>query len=90
MGFGYSYSKIFCKRRTNKTITNDRIGTEYAKAHGQIFIGNAWYTESDYALSDFRMYATALSDADVAALYNTPVSITSNGAMIVKGELIET
>lgn len=83
-------AKYFVNGELIKTITNDRIGTEYAKAHGQIFIGNAWYTESDYALSDFRMYATALSDADVAALYNTPVSITSNGAMIVKGELIET
>jgi hypothetical protein len=83
-------AKYFVNGELIKTITNDRIGTEYAKAHGQIFIGNAWYTESDYALSDFRMYATALSDADVAALYNTPVSITSNGAMIMKGELIET
>lgn len=83
-------AKYFVNGELIKTITNDRIGTEYAKAHGQIFIGNAWYTESDYALSDFRMYATALSDADVAALYNTPVSITSNGTMMTKGELIET
>lgn len=83
-------AKYFVNGELIKTITNDRIGTEYAKAHGQIFIGNAWYTESDYALSDFRMYATALSDADVAALYNTPVSITSTGTMLTKGELIET
>ena len=83
-------AKYFVNGELIKTITNDRIGTEYAKAHGQIFIGNAWYTESDYALSDFRMYATALSDADVAALYNTPVSITSTGTMMTRGELIET
>lgn len=83
-------AKYFVNGELIKTITNDKIGTEYAKAHGQIFIGNAGYTESDYALSDFRMYATALSDADIAELYNTPVSITSTGTMMTKGELIET
>lgn len=40
-------------------------------------------------MSDFRIYATALSDVDIAALYNTPVSVTSNGAMVIKGEVIE-
>nr|DAU17453.1 MAG TPA: Concanavalin A-like lectin/glucanase superfamily protein [Caudoviricetes sp.] len=73
-----------------KTVVNEKINTTYASAHNQHFIGNAMYDESDYALSDFRIYATTLSDADIAELYNTPVSITSTGTMLTKGELIET
>lgn len=56
---------------------------------GDSYTGSIWDTNFHGKMSDFRMYATALSDADVAALYNAPVSIASNGAMIVKGEVIE-
>lgn len=61
-----------------------------------LYLGNSAFnscpaSETDEAsMSDFRIYATALSDADIAELYNTPVSITSDGAMMTKGELIET
>lgn len=56
---------------------------------GDSYTGSSWDTNFHGKMSDFRMYATALSDADVAALYNAPVSIASDGAMIVKGEVIE-
>lgn len=32
--------------------------------------------------SDFRIYATALSDAQIAELYNTAVSVSNNGALL--------
>lgn len=57
---------------------------------GDSYAGSNWNTNFHGKLSDFRIYATALSDADIAELYNTPVSITSDGTMMTKGELIET
>lgn len=39
--------------------------------------------------SDIRFYATALSAEDILALYNNPVSLTSNGALMTQGEVTE-
>ena len=39
-------------------------------------------------LSDFRMYTTALSDADILELYQTPISLTSDGKLFA-GEFSE-
>lgn len=74
---------------TSTTYTGNTMQLTENFTLGDSFTGNTWNTNFHGKMSDFRMYATALSDADVAALYNTPVSITSNGAMIVKGEVIE-
>lgn len=40
-------------------------------------------------MSDFRIYATAFSDDDVLALYNTPISLSSNGTLLTQGEYSE-
>ena len=56
---------------------------------GDNYGGSSWNTNFHGKLSDFRLYATALSDADILALYNSPVSVTSSGALITKGEVIE-
>lgn len=39
-------------------------------------------------LSDLRLYATALSDEDIAELYNTPAILTKNGTFMA-AELVE-
>ena len=59
---------------------------------GNYFIG-AWNTATqqnfDGLMSDFRIYTTALSADDILELYNTPVHLTSNGALLTSGELTE-
>lgn len=47
---------------------------------------NAYF---DGLISDLRVYATALSADDILALYNTPISLTSNGTLLTQGEFTE-
>ena len=51
--------------------------------------GTADYNWTNGYLSDFRIYATALSDEDVKNLYDTPVSLTNTGILMTQGEFIE-
>lgn len=75
------------------TVTKLYIDGEFkadAKAYkpitGTTLIFNGWATSTDYdfngSLSDFRLYATALSAAQVAELYNTAVSVANNGTLL--------
>lgn len=41
------------------------------------------------SISDFRIYATALSAQDIQELYNTPVSLSNTGTLMTQGEFIE-
>ena len=61
------------------------IGAEASSGTGAPVGGYYWRGR----LSDFRVYDTALSDTDIKELYNTPVSIANNGAMLVAGEIVE-
>ena len=56
---------------------------------GDIYAGHHWNTNFNGYLSDFRIYATALSDKDILELYNTPVSLTNTGTLMTQGEFIE-
>ena len=51
----------------------------------QIYI-NGWSSSGDYGgveyISDFRIYATALSADDIKELYNTSAIVCNNGAML--------
>ena len=51
--------------------------------------GTADYNWTNGYLSDFRIYATALSDEDVKNLYDTPVSLTNTEILMTQGEFIE-
>ena len=52
-----------------------------------LYLGNSRYSNAptseieDVMMSDFRLYSTALLEADVLALYNTPISIAKNGGL---------
>lgn len=61
------------------------IGAEASSGTGAPVGGYYWRGR----LSDFRVYDTALSDTEIKELYNTPVSIANNGAMLVAGEIVE-
>lgn len=78
------------KKNCSATYADKTIMPAGTFTLGDSYAGSDWNTNFHGKLSDFRIYATALSDADIAELYNTPVSITSTGTMMTKGELIET
>lgn len=77
------------KKNCSATYADKTIMPADTFTLGDSYAGSSWNTNFHGKFSDFRIYATALSDADIAELYNTPVSITSDGAMMTKGELIE-
>lgn len=78
------------KKNCSAAYTDKTIMLANTFTLGDSYVGNDWNTNFHGKLSDFRIYATALSDADIAELYNTPVSITSTGTMMTKGEVVET
>lgn len=69
----------------NRSSTGQFMGVN--RTGGTLGTGGSYYFGG--ALSDFRVYATALSDDDVMALYNTPTSVGDTGAMITQGEFVE-
>lgn len=80
-------------------INGSLVDTKTYGSNGQcympnLFLGNSMFgnriTENDEAsMSDFRLYATALSDKDIVELYNTPMCITNNGVLMTQGEFKE-
>lgn len=61
--------------------TNKRLDT-YRSKHLYHALGNVWSNEGytgDFNMSDFRIYATNLSDKDIKTMYETPISITKDG-----------
>lgn len=65
---------------TTIPLTNICVGNSYT--------GTSWNTKQYGKISDFRIYATCLSDADVLDLYHTAASIDNNGNLFV-GEVVE-
>ena len=76
-------------------IDGTKIGTAKFRAmSGTKLYINGWGYNANYQwtngyISDFRLYATALSATDIQALYNAPISITNNGTLMTQGEFKE-
>ena len=66
-----------------KLISN--VGTIGASSQGGDGISN--YLNGQ--LSDFRIYATALSDSNILELYQSSASVDNNGNLMLAGEVIE-
>lgn len=93
--FGQWYHFCFVHTDDNsKLYINGELkitGTSTNIPSGNYFIG-AWNTSSqqnyDGNISDFRIYATALTEEQVLELYNTSASIDNNGNVYAR-ELVE-
>ena len=66
-----------------KLISN--VGTIGVSSQSGNGISNSFYGK----LSDFRIYATALSDSDILELYQSSTSVDNNGNLMLAGEVIE-
>ena len=56
---------------------------------GNSYRGTNWTTDFVGYLSDFRIYANALTETDIKRLYNTSASLASDGILLLSGEVIE-
>lgn len=61
-------------RGTSLYISNLTIGNSYT--------GSSWNTKFYGSISDFRVYSTCLSDAEVKSLYNVSASISNTGVLM--------
>lgn len=62
--------------------------------HPRLWLGNSTFGDrtlenSESCMSDFRFYATALSDSDILELYQSSASVDNNGNLMLVGEVIE-
>ena len=71
----------------NNFWTNDIEGLFIGKRKTSNTSLSPYYLNGN--IVDFRAYATALSADDILALYNTPISLSSNGTLMTQGEFTE-
>lgn len=62
--------------------------------HPRLWLGNSTFGDrtlenSESCMSDFRFYATALSDSDILELYQSSASVDNNGNLMLAGEVME-
>lgn len=62
--------------------------------HPRLWLGNSTFGDrtlenSESCMSDFRFYATALSDSDILELYQSSASVDNCGNLMLSGEVIE-
>ena len=87
-----------CKIYINATLVKSGAydAPDYTYASGGLVIGKMSYSYTNPTnyypyngkISDFRLYSTALAEADIKALYKTRFSLSSSGSLFIK-ELVE-
>ena len=94
VGEGHHYVITGDGTPTTLYIDGEKKGTAlyYRPITGTQLIISGWNSSSDYKwnghLSDFRLYATALSATEVRELYDSSISFLNNGTLQC-GELVE-
>ena len=62
------------------------VAKTYKGITGNTIIINGWDSSTNYKtngyISDFRIYATALSAEDIKELYNTSAYVSDNGTLL--------
>lgn len=79
--------KIYINGLLDSTTTASITSVTFPSTY--IRIGRYNIEQPKGKASDIRFYATALSAEDILALYNNPVSLSSNGALLTQGEVTE-
>lgn len=91
----YVYTGSQIKTYLNGNLADTKTyGSNGTCTMPNVYLGNSLYgnrtTENDQSsMSDFRLYATALSDKDIKELYKAPITLTNTGALMTQGEFKE-
>lgn len=78
----YLDGNLYGQAKTYKPITGKQI---YINGNNT----GTSYKFSDLNISDYRIYATCLDAENIIALYNAPISVSSNGTLLTSGEFTE-
>lgn len=75
--------KIYVNGSLIKTLTLSKLPTGSQTMTHNLLAESNWSADpcSNCRISDFRIYATCLSDSDIQELYNKPISIDNQGTM---------
>ena len=79
--------KIYINGLLDSTTTASITSVTFPSTY--IRIGRYNIEQPKGKASDIRFYVTALSAEDILALYNNPVSLSSNGALLTQSEVTE-
>lgn len=74
--------------KSSGTVTNTTQMNTNNLCVGNSYSGSSWATNFDGNMSDFRLFATALSAADIKELYETS-AIATNSGVAMAYELVE-
>jgi hypothetical protein len=75
--------KVYVNGSLIKTLTLSKLPTGSQTMIHNLLAESNWSADpcSNCRISDFRIYATCLSDSDIQELYNKPISIDNQGVM---------
>ena len=66
----------------NSTPTQSIACSGFKSDNNTLSVGGFWGSTFKGHLSDFRIYATALSEEDIKELYNTSAYVLDNGTLL--------
>lgn len=90
---GYNMKYYYNGELTNSVATGKANAYHVVRSAKVLFIGldraGGVFRGVSGNISDFRIYATVLTDDDILSLYNTPMTLANNGTLLTQGEFSE-